>query len=115
MPGAFLAPPRIGSRKTSRKSSALSVRKGRLMKSASRAQSNAMEISRRDFIQTCVVSASAAAALPILGCQSLSSNVPQGAPSRTLALDQDWLFGGELKPQALMPQFDDTAFARVTL
>jgi beta-galactosidase len=85
------------------------------MKSASRAQGNAAEISRRDFIQTCVASVSAAATLPILGCRSLSSKVPQGAASQTLALDQDWLFGGELKPEALMPQFDDTAFARVTL
>jgi beta-galactosidase len=85
------------------------------MKSASRVPCNAAEISRRDFIQSCVIGASALVTLPILASQSLSSNDPKGPASRTLALDQDWLFGGELKPEVLMPLYDDSTFARVTL
>jgi len=30
-------------------------------------------------------------------------------------LDQDWLFGGKLTPESLSPQFDDSAFAKITL
>jgi beta-galactosidase len=30
-------------------------------------------------------------------------------------LDQDWLFGGKLNPAALSPEFDDSAFEKITL
>jgi beta-galactosidase len=75
------------------------------------------KISRREFVQNCVLSASALTALPILGCRStaehaLSHNGPAGW---TKSLDQDWLFGGELKPEGLTPQFDDSGFEKITL
>src|SRR5437773_1502076 len=75
------------------------------------------EISRRNFVQNCVLSASALAAMPILGCRGvIGKSVPaNGLASRTLPLDQHWLFGGKLNPEALLPQFNDSAFAKITL
>ena len=38
-----------------------------------------------------------------------------GPASRTLPLDQDWLFGGKFDPAALAPGFDDAAYSRIAL
>lgn len=76
------------------------------------------KISRRDFVQNCLISASALTALPILGCRSNSKQTisPNNGPAAwTKSLDQDWLFGGELKPETLAAAFDDRTFERITL
>src|SRR6185295_186007 len=76
------------------------------------AQTTGVDVSRREFVQSC---AAAVIALPILGCQSVTPRHSRGPASHTMALDQDWRFGGELKPGALAPNFDDAAFEKVTL
>jgi beta-galactosidase len=75
-------------------------------------------VSRRQFVQQCAWSAVALAATPILGCRTAGSarTAPRNGPAtRTLPLEQDWLFGGKLDPAGLAPTFNDAAFARVTL
>src|SRR6476660_4017055 len=67
-------------------------------------------LSRRDFVKRCAISASALVAMPVL-----AKTGGNGPASLTLPLDQDWLFGGKLDPAALSPEFDDTAFRKVTL
>jgi beta-galactosidase len=75
------------------------------------------EFSRRKFIRNC---AAAAALQPAAGLLSWSANpaaaaAESGHGPRTLLLDGGWLFGGKLSPEALAPQFDDKAFAPVSL
>jgi beta-galactosidase len=69
-------------------------------------------LSRRDFVQRCVIGASAMAAMPLLAKQDGGSS---GAASLIVPLDQDWLFGGKLDPAGVSPEFDDAAFQKVTL
>ena len=88
------------------------------MKKANPDQKTRGDISRRTFVRTCMAAASTLAALPTLGCQGAKAQVrasQNGPASRTLPLDQGWLFGGKFDPAALEPQFNDTSFFRVTL
>jgi beta-galactosidase len=60
----------------------------------------------------------ALAAAPILACRSAKPGRMAGRTgpaSRTVPLDQDWLFGGKFDPAAIAPGFDDTAFSRICL
>jgi beta-galactosidase len=74
-------------------------------------------LSRRKFLHDGLLTASALTALPILGCRNLSPSTaaPQGPAAQIIPMDSDWLFGGELKAEALSPEFDDSAFAKITL
>lgn len=73
-------------------------------------------VSRRSFLH----GAGAAAMLsPVLA--SWAADAPasvsgaRGAAKLELPLDQDWLFGGEMRNGALDPGFQDAAFSRVSL
>lgn len=75
-------------------------------------------VSRREFVKRGALGAIALAAAPVLGCRSAATRRTAhrtGPASRTIPLDQDWLFGGKLDPAALAPTFNDDAFARVSL
>jgi len=75
-------------------------------------------ISRRKFIRDAALGAAAVASTPVLGCRSAASEKISGRPvpaSRTISLDHDWLFGGKFTEAATKPDFDDTAFSRITL
>jgi beta-galactosidase len=75
-------------------------------------------ISRRAFVRKGVMSASMLTALPILGCRSMKGQTAPsatGPSSWTVPLNDAWLFGGKLNPDALFPQFDDKGFVPVTL
>jgi beta-galactosidase len=82
----------------------------------------AAAVSRREFLRNCAATASLTS-LPILGgWDSGGRDVPgkHGPASRTISLDNDWLFGGKLNasapnPHSLDPAFDDSTFPRVTL
>ena len=69
-------------------------------------------ISRRTFIRDAALSASALAVIPMLGAPPQKTACPA---SRTLQLDNGWLFGGKFSDAATQPAFDDSAFARVSL
>jgi beta-galactosidase len=88
------------------------------MKNANQNQKITSTISRRTFVRTCVTSASTLAALPILGCRGMKAETKpaqKGPAAWTMPLDRDWLFGGKFDPAAVAPEFNDVAFARVTL
>ena len=56
--------------------------------------------SRRSFIRSCGLTASALALTPVLGCRSTGADnarVPLGPATRTLSLNRDWLFGGKFE------------------
>jgi len=75
-------------------------------------------VSRREFVQRGALGALALTAAPVLGCRSVGNSAQgrrTGPASRTIPLDQDWLFGGKLDPAALAPTFNDNAFSRVSL
>src|SRR5258708_1630722 len=85
---------------------------------AERDQSAVPALSRRDFVQRCAVGALAFTAAPMLRAQSpraAAQGEASGAATRELPLDRDWLFGGKFHAAAVAPQFDDAAFARVSL
>lgn len=74
-------------------------------------------VSRRAFLRRSASAGLGAALTPVLGqaaAAALNQNITGGA-SRILPLDQDWLFGGEAKPGASMPDYDDAGFSRVSL
>jgi len=76
------------------------------------------DFSRRTFLRQSVLSASMLTALPILGCRGLKGQTGSsttGPSSWILTLDDGWLFGGKLIPEALSASFDDKAFEPVTL
>src|SRR5579859_2069401 len=74
-----------------------------------------MGSSRRDFLRGAATVLSA----PLLRSWAAwpgAGAVPARGPAQgVLALDNDWLFGGKLTPGALEPDFDDRAFARISL
>jgi len=75
------------------------------------------QTSRRDLIKNYVAGAAALSFTPILHGEI--SNTTSGdqnyrAASRTMPLNQDWLFS-EHDPAALEEEFDDRAFSRITL
>jgi len=72
------------------------------------------QLSRRDFVQRCAVSALALASGAVLAGKG-NGNGGAGPACRTLKLERDWLFGGKCDRAALDRGFDDTAFTRVTL
>src|ERR1035437_363439 len=82
----------------------------------------AAAVSRRKFLRNCAATATLTS-LPILGgWDSGGRSVPgEGGPaSRTISLDDDWLFGGKLdtsapNPHSLDPAFDDSHLPQVTL
>lgn len=73
------------------------------------------QLSRRNFVRSC------AAGAATLASGSLWGFAPAGKGSRTgpaqllFTLDQDWLFGGKVDPDAKATHIDDTAFTKVTL
>ena len=78
---------------------------------------HACSTSRRQFLRGCAV-AIASISTPVLeswavGRQFLAKH--NGPAQHTISLDQDWLFGGKLTAAASEPDFDDSAFSRVTL
>lgn len=73
--------------------------------------------SRREFVQACGLSAAGFVLTPVLyrkGPMRLDAVFP-GPASRTVRLDQDWLFGGEFDPAAVAPGFSDSQFSSITL
>ncbi len=84
------------------------------MKSENSTTLTSPSLSRRDFVRNCVLSASALAALPIVGCCT-GGKTSSGPSSRTVSLSKNWLFGGKLNPEALAPGFDDSSFEKITL
>ena len=74
-------------------------------------------ISRRRFIRDCAAIAAITPSASVLSwAVDNKSRAPEKGPARhTVALDQEWLFGGEFDEAALGPQFDDHGFAQVTL
>ena len=70
-------------------------------------------MARRDFIRRCALGGAALASTPLLGCRSVAGGT--GAAARTLRLDGDWRFGGRFTEGAQVPDFNDAAFARITL
>ena len=76
------------------------------------------QISRRDFIRDCAVTAATLTSVPILGGWSANRDPIQGKSGpacRTFSLDRNWLFGGKLDAAALQPGFSDSPFTRVAL
>ena len=73
------------------------------------------QLSRRTFVRSC------AAGAATLATGSLWGLAPAGKGSRTgpahllFALDQDWLFGGKVDPDAKGTHVDDSAFTKITL
>jgi beta-galactosidase len=65
------------------------------------------DLSRRHFLQGC--------AATLLAASAAGTPVSHASGERILSLDQDWLFGGKWKASAAQPDFDDSAFPRVTL
>lgn len=73
-------------------------------------------ISRRQLIANTAFGAFALASAPILHAAGAGEAPrPTGPASRTIPLDGDWLFGGAFKAEAVAPDFDDSAFSRITL
>ena len=76
------------------------------------------QTSRRDFIRNCVPGTAALPLTAILHgktANTISPDQSNRAASRTLVLDQDWLFSSEPDPSALEREFDDRTFSRITL
>ncbi len=73
------------------------------------------QLSRRTFVRSC------AAGAATLATGSLWGLAPTGKGSRTgpaqllFALDQDWLFGGKVDPDAKETHVDESAFTKITL
>ena len=73
------------------------------------------QLSRRTFVRSC------AAGAATLATGSLWGLAPAGKGSRTgpaqllFALDQDWLFGGKVDPDAKGTHVDESAFTKITL
>ena len=75
---------------------------------------NAM--TRRKFLEVC--GATVLVTAPVLeswGAEKHSPAQKRGPAQRVFSLDQDWLFGGKLKPGAPETGTDDAEFSRITL
>lgn len=73
---------------------------------------------RREFLRTCAVGTAAVASGALTGCAVLHRGRPRvkpGPANFVFRLNQGWRFGGKFIPAALRPDFDDSAFADVTL
>jgi beta-galactosidase len=76
------------------------------------------DLSRRDFVRSCVAGAAGvvAGASLLAGPFSPARAAVQAGPQfNTIPLSRSWLFGGKLATAALQPGFDDSAFQRVTV
>jgi beta-galactosidase len=76
------------------------------------------DFSRREFIRTCALGTAAIASGSILGFSGATrarAASPTGAARFLFPLNQNWLFGGKFAAAALAPDFNDGAFANVTL
>ena len=93
------------------------LRRYRLGKRVSNSSSQSGAVSRRGFVRRCALGAAALAATPMLGCRSPRSlsQAQRGPVSRTIPLDRDWLFGGELHPSAAAVGGDEAQWARICL
>lgn len=88
------------------------------MKKANKNPKMTGSISRRTFVRKSMLSASMLTALPILGCRGMKGQTAaslNGPSSWTMPLNDGWLFGGKLTPEASSPEFDDKGFVPVTL
>lgn len=77
-------------------------------------------LSRRKFLQNFGLSAAALASSSVLGGFTLKAGKfiesRTSGPARfNFLMDQDWLFGGEFKPDALTSDFNDSSFSKITL
>src|ERR1700761_6123704 len=70
-------------------------------------------LSRRHFLRAGAVGA-AVAASGILWARTSAAQAA-GPARRVFPLDDDWLFGGRFREDALAPGFADASFARVTI
>ncbi len=72
--------------------------------------------SRREFIQNCKIGVIALTTNSLTSCLLLKDTRKSSERAgRTIQFNQDWLFGGEFKPEMLAPDFNDVAFSKVTL
>ena len=73
-------------------------------------------VTRRGFLRGCAAT-TALVCTPVLErWGALDATIRRTGPAyRTFCLDQDWMFGGKLRPGVLEPGFDDRDFAAVTL
>jgi beta-galactosidase len=88
------------------------------MRTANKNLTTSSAISRRLFVKRSLLSASMLTSLPILravGMNGQAAASKTGPSSWTLPLDDGWLFGGNLTPEALAPDFNDKGFVPVTL
>ncbi|MBV9502034.1 MAG: hypothetical protein JO138_21900 [Acidobacteriaceae bacterium] len=70
------------------------------------------QTSRREWIKNSVAGTAALSFTPTIHAHH---NQTRGAANRSVLLNQDWLFSSEPDPSALQPEFDDRAFARITV
>lgn len=72
-------------------------------------------VSRRTFLKSCAATA-AAASIPVLHTWGATRSLKSmRAAQRVIPFNRDWLFGGKFNPEALRPDFSDSAFQRITL
>ncbi|MFD4974414.1 sugar-binding domain-containing protein [Streptomyces sp. NPDC058424] len=74
------------------------------------------QLSRRAFVQAgAAVTALAVLSRPTTANAATSPGTAQGPATRTIPLNQRWLFGGEFVDGADQPGFSDSDFERITL
>lgn len=87
-----------------------------MMKSTTKNLPEQTSVSRRDFVRWSTLGVITLASGTLVSCLSSKAvSSSKGSASRTISLDQDWLFGGEFRQGALAPEFDDTGFSKVNL
>lgn len=73
------------------------------------------QLSRRNFVRSCAAGAATLAAGSLWGLAPAGKGSRTGPAHLLFALDQDWLFGGKVDPDANGMHLDDNAFTKVTL
>lgn len=74
-----------------------------------------LNFNRRNFLRACALTATGIAAGGLSGCVSTGLSGKRGSAALTMALDQDWLFGGKFSEGADQFSFNDAHFANVSL
>lgn len=85
------------------------------MKPKDKSTSKPGAISRRDFVQSCVLGGLVLAGSSMVSCLRMPRVSGRGAASRKIPLDQGWLFGGKFDPSSLSSHFDDSGFSKINL
>lgn len=76
------------------------------------------DVTRRDFLRTCAVGTAALASGALTAYRSLAGatgGARAGGAGVVVPLNRGWRFGGKMSEGALRAEFDDAAFASVTL